>query len=90
VETTDDTECGGWLNARVGAPIRTDLDRAEHADRERRLRLVLEILRARRREHRRAGVASPAGLRQSVADFGAQLDDVRRRRAQPSSEPRGD
>jgi hypothetical protein len=62
-------------------PIRRELDLARLAARERRLRLVMQILDARQAETDREGVSAP-GLRQSIADFGQQLGDVRRRQAE--------
>jgi hypothetical protein len=60
-------------------PIRRDLDLARLRARERRLRLVMQILRARQAESERAGGSAPAGLRRSIPDFGDQLRDLRRR-----------
>ena len=70
-------------------PIRRELDLARLAARERRLRLVMQILSARQADNERAGAKAPAGLRQSLADFGQQLRDVHRRQAElkPSREP---
>jgi hypothetical protein len=70
-------------------PIRRELDLARLAARERRLRLVMQILSARQADNERAGARAPAGLRQSLADFGQQLRDVHRRQAElkPSREP---
>jgi hypothetical protein len=62
-----------------GPPIRRELDLAMLAARERRLRLVIQILNARDAEYRAVNEPTPAGLRQSIADFGQQLGDVRRR-----------
>ena len=62
-------------------PIRRELDLARLAARERRLRLVMEILGARQAESERAGSSAPAALRQSISDFGQQLRDVHRHQA---------
>lgn len=61
--------------------IRRELDVLRLRARERKLRMVMEILGGREAEYRRAQQPTPPGLRQSIADFGHQLSDVRRRRA---------
>jgi hypothetical protein len=63
-------------------PIRRELDFARLAARERRLRLVMQILGARNAEYERTGVLAPAGLRDSIADFGRQLRDVHGRQSE--------
>lgn len=72
----------------MSTPIRRELDLARLAARERRLRLVMDILGARDAEHQRAREPTPPGLRQSIADFGEQLGDVRRRQAELLREQR--
>jgi hypothetical protein len=71
----------------TGPPIRRELDLATLAARERRLRLVIQILNARDADYRDAHQPTPAGLRQSIADFGQQLGDVRRRQADLVANP---
>lgn len=66
----------------MSRPVRRDLELARLAARERRLRLVIQLLGDRRVETERGGGKAPAELRQSIADFGAQLQDVRRRHAE--------
>jgi hypothetical protein len=51
----------GGLLAAVNIPIRRDLDTARLAARERRLRLVMHILRGRKAERARTRVTRPAG-----------------------------
>jgi len=68
-------------------PLRRELDLAGLAARERRLRLVMQILSARQAESEWAGVPAPAGLRQSISDFGRQLGDVHRRQAELNGPP---
>ena len=63
-------------------PIRRELDLARLTERERRLRLVMQILSARQAESERAGLSAPAGLRQSISDFGQQLRDVHHRQVE--------
>lgn len=62
-------------------PLRRELDLARLGARERRLRLVLQALALRRSEKERNGTAVPGALRQSMADFEAQLSEVRRHAA---------
>jgi hypothetical protein len=71
-----------------GHPIRRERDLAMLATRERRLRLVIQILNARSSEYRDARQPTPPRLRQSIADFGQQLGDVRQRQADLAAEPR--
>jgi hypothetical protein len=73
---------------RMSSPIRRELDLAWLAAREQRLRLVIEILRARDAGDEGAGRPTRPGLRQSMADLGTQLGDVRRRGAELASERR--
>lgn len=68
-------------------PIRREFDIARLAARERRLRLVMQILGARKAEYDRTGVLAPPGLRHSIADFGQQLRDVHTRQAEVKSPP---
>ena len=65
----------------MSTPIRRELELARLAARERRLRLVIQILNVRRAEHQRASEPTPPGLRHSIADFGTQLSEVHRRQA---------
>lgn len=69
----------------VPRPIRRNLDLTLLAARERRLQLVLEILQQRKADYGSSEGPVPTGLRQSIADFGAQLDDVQRRQARVAS-----
>lgn len=70
-----------WVTGAMSDSIRRELDLARLAARERRLRLVMQILGARHAETERAGVSAPDGLRHSISDFGQQLRDVHRRQA---------
>ena len=75
------------LLASMSTPTRRELDLARLAARERRLGLVLEILNGRRAEYRGSTGSAPAGLRESIADFGEQLGEVRRRQAEQTRAP---
>jgi hypothetical protein len=90
VESTDDSDAPAWLNGPMSSHrlIRRELDLATLAARERRLRLVIQILSARGAEYRDARQPTPDGLRQSIGNFGQQLGDVRRRQADLTAELR--
>jgi hypothetical protein len=88
VEATDDGGAPAWLNEPMsGSPIRRERDPAIAARTERRLRLVIQILNARDAGYRKAHQPTPAGLRQSIADFGQQLGEVQRRQTDLAPEP---
>jgi hypothetical protein len=72
----------------MSSPIRRDLDLARLAARERRLRLVMQILKGREVEYHRAQQPTPPALRQSIAGFGAQLGETARQHAELRSDRR--
>jgi hypothetical protein len=69
------------MTTAMSLPIGSELERARLEARERRLRLVMQILAARQGEHDRADGSAPAGLRQSIVDSGTQLKAVHQRQA---------
>ena len=70
----------------MSRPIRPEADRSWLAARERRLRLVMQMLGGREAEYRRSRKPTPPGLRRSIADIDEQLGDVHRRQVQLEGE----
>ena len=62
----------------MSSPIRREADLSRLAARERRLRLVMQILSGRGADYRRSRQPTPPGLRQSIADVDEQLGEVDR------------